>query len=78
MELTTYNIYKALENLGYSSEETIYGCNLIKEYIKQETHLSDDKVGKVFNYCWEQGHSVGVYEVFSYAIEICELISEVL
>lgn len=78
MELTTYNIYKALENLGYSSEETIYGCNLIKEYIKQETHLSDDKVEKVFEYCWSEGHSAGVYEVFSYAIELCELLKAVL
>ena len=78
MELTIGNIYKALENLGYSSEETIYGCDLIKRYIKKETNLSEDKVEKVFSYCWEQGHSVGLYEVFSYAIELCDLLQEVL
>lgn len=77
-ELTIGNIYKALENLGYSSEETAYGCDLIKKYIKKETNLADDKVGKVFNYCWEQGHSVGLYEVFSYTIEICDLLQGVL
>ena len=77
-ELTIGNIYKALENLGYSSEETTYGCDLIKRYIKKETNLSDDKVEKVFRYCWSEGHSVGVYEVFSYAIELCELLKAVL
>ena len=77
-ELTIGNIYKALENLGYSSEETTYGCDLIKRYIKKETNLSDDKVEKVFGYCWSEGHSAGVYEVFSYAIELCELLKAVL
>ena len=78
MELTIGNIYKTLENLGYSSEETIYGCDLIKKYIKKETNLSEDKVEKVFSYCWEQGHSAGIYEVFSYTIEICELLNDVM
>lgn len=78
MELTTNNIYKALENLGYSKEETDYGCDLICKYIKQETGLSDSKVNKVFNYCWSEGHSAGIYEVFSYAIELCELLKDVL
>ena len=78
MELTIGNIYKALENLGYSKEETDYGCDLICKYIKQETKLPDNKANKVYNYCWEQGHSAGIYEVFSYAIEICELLKEVM
>lgn len=77
-ELTIYNIYKTLENLGYSNEETIFGTDLIIKYIKQETKLSDDKAYRVFNYCWEQGHSAGIYEVFSYAIELCELLKVVL
>lgn len=78
MELTTSNIYRALENLGYSKEETAYGSDLICKYIKQETGLSDTKVNKVFNYCWSEGHSAGIYEVFSYAIELCELLKEVM
>ena len=77
-ELTIGNIYKALENLGYSSEETTYGCDLIIRYIQKETKLLDDKANKVFNYCWEQGHSAGLYEVFSYAIELCDLLKAVL
>ena len=77
-ELTIGNIYRQLENLGYSSEETIYGCDLIKRYIKKETNLSDDKVEKVFGYCWSEGHSAGIYEVFSYAIELCDLLKAVL
>ena len=78
MELTTTNIYKALENLGRLKEETAYGSGLITKYIKQETGLSYDKVNKVFEYCWEQGHSAGIYEVFSYVIEICELLKDVM
>ena len=42
-KLTIGNIYKQLENLGYSSNETIFGTELIIKYIKQETKLSDDK-----------------------------------
>ena len=78
MELTIGDIYDKLHNLGYSSEETLFGCDLIKSYIKQETSLSDNKVNKIFSYCWEQGHAYGVYEVFSYAIELCDLLQEVL
>ena len=77
-ELTIGNIYRQLENLGYSSNETIFGTDLIIKYIKQETKLPDDKANKVYNYCWEQGHSAGLYEVFSYAIELCDLLCEVL
>ena len=77
-KLTIGNIYKQLENLGYSSNETIFGTELITKYIKQETKLPDDKADKVFSYCWEQGHSSGLYEVFSYAIEICELLNDVM
>ena len=78
MELTTSNIYKALETIGYCKEETAYCRGLICSYIKQETGLSYDKVNKVFNYCWDQGHSAGLYEVFSYVIEICDLLKDVM
>ena len=77
-KLTIGNIYKQLENLGYSSDETIFGTDLITKYIKQETNLADDKADKIFNYCWEQEHSAGLYEVFGYAIEICELLQDIL
>ena len=77
-ELTVNNIYKVLNTLGYSKEETAYGSDLICKYIKQETGLSDTKVNKVFNYCWSEGHSAGIYEVFSYAIELCELLKDVM
>ena len=77
-ELTIGNIYKALENLGYSSEETTYGCDLIKRYIKKETNLTESKANIVFSFCWEQGHAAGLYEIFSYAIELCNLLQEVL
>ena len=77
-ELTIGNIYKTLENIGYCKEEIAYGRGLICRYIKQETGLSYDKINKVFNYCWEQGHSAGLYEVFSYAIELCELLKDVI
>lgn len=71
-------IYKQLEELGNSSDETIFGTNLIIEYIKQETNLPDDKANKVYNYCWEQGHAYGLHDVFGYAIELCDLLVEVL
>ena len=77
-ELTIGNIYEQLKNLGHSSNGTIFGTELIMKYIKQETKLSDDKADKVFDYCWEQGHPAGLYEVFSYAIEICELLQDIL
>lgn len=77
-ELTMGNIYFILNNLDSTKEDTEYGCDLIKRYIKKETNLSDDKVEKVFGYCWSEGHSAGVYEVFSYAIELCELLKAVL
>ena len=77
-ELTIGNIYKTLHNVSSASEDWVAGCDLIKSYIKKETNLSEDKVEKVFNYCWEQGHSAGLYEVFSYAIELCELLKDVI
>ena len=43
-ELTMGNIYFILNNLDSTKEDTEYGCDLIKRYIKKETNLSDDKV----------------------------------
>ncbi len=78
MELTMQDVYKQLSNLGHSSNDTIFGTDLIIKYIKQETNLPDDKVNKVYNYCWEQGHSAGLHEVFGYAIELCDLVNSIL
>ena len=71
-KVKTFNEITKLERNGMFVYESVPGTTV------HNLGISDDKVEKVFGYCWSEGHSAGLYEVFSYAIELCELLKAVL